>query len=209
MVARIGTPVNRKEIVMRSTVLTVLAVALVAAVAVPASAEKKKEKKDVPAALNFEVKDIDGKEVELSKYAGDVVLVVNVASQCGYTPQYKDLEALHEKYHEKGLKVLGFPCNQFGKQEPGSEDEIKNFCESKFGVKFDMFSKIDVNGEHRAPLYAYLTSKDVTKDAGDVKWNFEKFLIGRNGKVIARYRSAVKPTDKKVVAAIESALAKK
>ena len=195
---------------MRSIVLTVLAAALVAAPGSASAADKKKETKDVPAALNFKVKDIDGKEVDLSKYAGDVVLVVNVASRCGYTPQYKDLQALHEKFHEKGLKVLGFPCNQFGKQEPGSEEDIKEFCDSTYGVKFDMFSKIEVNGEGRAPLYAYLTSKDAApKDPGDVKWNFEKFLIGRDGKVIARYRSPVKPTDKKVVEAVESALAKK
>jgi glutathione peroxidase len=139
-----------------------------------------------------------------------VLLIVNVASECGYTPQYKGLEQLHEKYGEKGLVVMGFPCNQFGGQEPGSESDIKQFCESKYNVKFPMFSKIDVNGPKAAPLYQYLPSKDVpVKDQGPVKWNFEKFLVGRDGRVLARFRSGDKPTDAKMTQAIEAALGHK
>ena len=161
--------------------------------------------------LSQKAKDIDGNEVSLAeKYQGDVLLIVNVASKCGYTKQYKGLQKLHEKYAEKGLRVVGFPCNQFGSQEPGSEKEIKQFCEATFGVQFDMFSKIKVNGEDSHPLYSYLTSDDLpVKPKGKIKWNFEKFLVDRNGEVIARYRSPVKPTSKKMVKAIERALSEK
>jgi len=150
-----------------------------------------------PSALAFTVLDISGKKVSLAQnYAGKVVLVVNVASKCGYTPQYKGLEALHAKYSAKGLAILGFPCNQFGGQEPGTNQEIQQFCQAKFNVKFDLFDKIDVNGDKASPLYKYLTGPDISvQDKGAVKWNFEKFLIGKDGQVIARYRSAVKPED--------------
>ncbi len=159
-------------------------------------------------AISFTVKDIKGKDVSLAdKYGGKVVLIVNVASKCGYTPQYKGLEALHEKHAAKGLAVLGFPCNQFGGQEPGTNLEIQEFCQTKFGVKFDMFDKIDVNGDNASPLYKYLTGPDVpVGDKGPVKWNFEKFLIGKDGQVVARYSSAVKPED--IEKDIEAALAK-
>jgi glutathione peroxidase len=161
-----------------------------------------------PSALAFTVKDIAGKEASLAeKYAGKVVLIVNVASKCGFTPQYKGLEALHEKYSAKGLSILGFPCNQFGGQEPGTNQEIQEFCQTKFNVKFDMFDKIDVNGDKASPLYKYLTGADApVRDKGAVKWNFEKFLIGKDGQVIARYRSPVKPED--IDKDIEAALAK-
>jgi len=133
--------------------------------------------------------------------------MVNVASKCGRTPQYKDLQALHEEYAERGLAILGFPCNQFGKQEPGTAEDIAAFCEENYGVTFDMFAKIDVNGDNAAPLYQYLTS-DATglEDTGKVKWNFEKFLLDREGNVIARFRSKVKPSSEPVVEAIEAAL---
>jgi glutathione peroxidase len=168
-------------------------------------AEKKVAK---PAALNFKVKNIDGENVALTKYYGDVVLVVNVASQCGLTPQYEGLQALHEKYASKGLSILGFPCNQFGKQEPGTESEIKSFCRSKYDVEFDMFSKIDVNGDNRAGLYGYLTQFETKPQGpGDISWNFEKFLINRKGEVIARFSPRTKPDDKDLVKAIETALA--
>ena len=168
------------------------------------------EEKKVPPALNFKVKSISGKEVDLSQYQGKVVLIVNTASRCGNTPQYKDLEALHEKYGKAGLSVLGFPCNQFGKQEPGSEEDIVKFCESNYQVKFDMFSKVDVNGESATPLYKYLTAADAKpKGKGKVKWNFEKFLIGRDGSVVARFEPGTSPNDPSVVKALEAELAKK
>ncbi|MDA7952147.1 MAG: glutathione peroxidase [Pirellulaceae bacterium] len=153
------------------------------------------------------MKSITDEEVDLSQYQGKVVLCVNVASRCGFTPQYVGLQALHEKYSEKGLVVLGFPCNQFGRQESGTNAEIAQFCSDKYKVTFDMFAKIDVKGEKQSPLYKYLTSKETNPDfGGDVKWNFEKFLIDRNGKIIGHYRSADKPQGKKMVTAIESAL---
>ena len=168
------------------------------------------EEKKVPEALNFKVKSITGKEVDLSKYQGKVVLVVNTASECGLTPQYEELEALHEKFGQKGLSVLGFPCNQFGKQEPGSDADIVKFCESNYKVKFDMFSKVDVNGESATPLYKYLTALDAKpKGKGKVSWNFEKFLIGRDGHVVARFEPKTAPDDPAVLKAIETELAKK
>lgn len=161
----------------------------------------------VPAALNFEMKNLSGEQVNLSKYQGKVVLMVNVASKCGKTPQYEDLQALHTKYSGQGLAVLGFPANEFGKQEPGTDAQIATFCQDKYGVKFDMFSKIVVKGDGQAPLYQYLT-KD-SKFPGDIKWNFEKFLIGRNGEVIKRFAPGVDPSSAEVVGAIEAELAKK
>ncbi len=157
--------------------------------------------------LDHTVQDIQGKDVDLSKYKGKVVLMVNVASQCGKTPQYKGLEALYSKYKDQGLAVLGFPANEFGKQEPGTNAEISQFCTSKYGVDFPMFSKIVVKGEGIAPLYDNLTSSE--KFGGPVTWNFEKFLIGRNGQVIARFKPGVEPDSKQVVDAIEAELAKK
>ncbi len=160
--------------------------------------------------LGHSMKGIDGKEVDLSKYKGKVLLITNVASYCGATPQYKDLQALHEKYGADGFVVLGFPCNQFGAQEPGTEAEIVEFCEKTYKVSFPMFAKVDVNGEKQAPLFKYLTSEAAyPKDSGKVKWNFEKFLVGRDGNVVARFRTGVKPSDATVVKAIEAELAKK
>ncbi len=154
--------------------------------------------------LNYTMKTIDGKEVNLAeKYKGKVLLVVNVASKCGATPQYTQLEGLQEKYHGKGLDVVGFPCNQFGGQEPGTEEEIVKFCQSKYNVSFDMFSKVDVNGDGAAPIYKQLTSKD-----GPIKWNFEKFVIGRDGEVVAHFPTKTSPDAPEVVKAIETALAK-
>ena len=160
----------------------------------------------VPAALNFTMKSLDGKPVNLSKYQGRVVLMVNVASQCGYTPQYAGLQALHKKYAAKGLSVLGFPSNNFGAQEPGTDSEIAQFCQENYGVEFDMFSKIVVRGAGQAPLYHYLTTHP--KFSGMVEWNFEKFLIGRDGEVIGRFKSEVEPFSPQIVSAIERALAK-
>ena len=157
---------------------------------------------------NIPVKDIDGKATSLKAYDGKVLLIVNVASKCGYTPQYKGLETVYEKYKDKGLVVLGFPCNQFGAQEPGSNEEIKQFCSAKYNVTFPMFDKIEVNGPNRHPLYVALAGKD-SPYPGDIHWNFSKFLIGRDGKILKRFESKVTPESPEVTQAIESALAVK
>ncbi len=160
--------------------------------------------------LDFHVKDIDGKDVDLAKYKGKVLLIVNTASQCGLTPQYKELEALYEKNKDKGFEILAFPANEFGKQEPGSNEEIKEFCSSKYSVTFPLFSKIVVKGEGIDPLYEYLTSKETNpKFAGEIKWNFNKFLVNKKGEVIARFEPKVKPSTKEVTTAIEDALGEK
>jgi glutathione peroxidase len=157
----------------------------------------------------FKMDDINGAPVDLSKYKGKVLLVVNVASKCGMTPQYANLEKLNQQYKGKGLAILGFPANEFGKQEPGSNIEIKEFCTSKYDVTFDMFSKSVVKGEGISPLYSYLTGPDANpKTAGEIKWNFTKFLVGKDGKVVARFEPKVKPDDKQVIEAIEAELAK-
>jgi glutathione peroxidase len=152
------------------------------------------------------VKDIDGKQSSLKAYQGKVILIVNVASRCGFTPQYKNLEAVYEKYKDKGFAVLGFPCNQFGSQEPGTNEEIKQFCSSKYNVSFPLFDKIEVNGPNRHPLYATLAGKD-SPFPGDIKWNFNKFLIGKDGKILKRFDSKVAPDAPEVTQAIEGALA--
>ena len=137
---------------------------------------------------DFKVDDIHGKPVKLDRYKDKVLLVVNVASKCGFTPQYTGLEALYKKYHGKGLEVLGFPCNQFGSQEPGSEDEIAQFCELNFGVTFPLFAKVDVNGDAAAPVYKYLKAeKPGLLGSEAIKWNFTKFLVDRKGHVVKRY----------------------
>src|SRR5437763_180585 len=172
-----------------------------------AGAQSKPGSTQVPPVLSFTMDSINGKPIDLSKYQGRVVLMVNVASQCGYTPQYEGLEELHKKYAAKGLSILGFPANDFGAQEPGTNGEIAQFCKQNYGVEFDMFSKIVVKGPDQAPLYKYLTSHP--KFRGQVDWNFEKFLIGRNGEVIGRFKSEIEPSSKQMLSAIESALASK
>ena len=191
----------------------VLMTAILAGGAVVALADEKKEwkgDKKVAPALNFTMKDIDGKDVELSKYQGKVVLFVNVASQCGLTPQYEALQKLHEKYGKEGLVIIGVPANEFGRQEPGANAEIKEFCSSKYGVKFAMMSKMVVKGNGICPLYRFLTSKETNpKFAGPITWNFEKFLVGRNGEVVSRFEPRVEPENDKVTTAIEAELKKK
>jgi glutathione peroxidase len=143
---------------------------------------------------DFSVKDIHGKEQKLDRYKDKVMLIVNVASKCGFTPQYKGLESLYEKMQSRGLEVLGFPCNQFGAQEPGTEKEIESFCELNYGVKFPLFAKVDVNGDEAAPLYKYLKkTKPGLLGTEAIKWNFTKFLVDRKGNVIERYGSNVEP----------------
>ncbi len=194
--------------------LAALAVGVLSAAAAvatePATAGDTQSSDDTPApppALDFTAHSIAGEPVNLANYHGKVVLIVNVASRCGFTGQYADLQKLHETYADRGLAILAFPCNQFGGQEPGTSDEIVEFCQVTYGVTFDLFEKIRVNGDDAAPLYAYLTSDETgLEDTGPVKWNFEKFLIDRDGRVVARYRSRVSPGSDEVIAAIERAL---
>jgi glutathione peroxidase len=156
---------------------------------------------------DFTAKTIDGAEKSLGDYRGKALLIVNVASQCGLTPQYDGLEQLHETYSPRGLAVLGFPANEFGAQEPGSNEQIKEFCATRYQVKFDMFAKVKVKGSGIDPLFLYLTSKETNAPfSGDIKWNFNKFLIGRDGRVVARFEPQVEPTSPQVKQAIEKAL---
>ena len=162
---------------------------------------------DHECALNFKMKNIDGETVDLEDYEGNVVLIVNVASECGLTGQYAGLQQIYKKYEDQGFVVLGFPCNQFGKQEPGSEADIKKFCSTEFNVSFPMFSKIEVKGDGAADLYKYLTSKEVKPAGkGKVGWNFEKFLIDRNGQLVSRFSPQTKPSDGELIKAIEEQL---
>ena len=156
---------------------------------------------------DFTLDALNGKPTPLASFKGKVMLVVNVASQCGYTYQYETLQAVYKKYEAQGLVITGFPANNFGGQEPGSNEEIGAFCKSKFGVTFPMFSKISVKGSDKAPLYQFLTDKTVNpKTGGEIQWNFTKFLVDRNGKVVARFESAVEPDSKEISVAIEAAL---
>lgn len=165
------------------------------------------EKKASQTALDYKMKALDGQEVNLKDYQGKVVLIVNVASQCGLTPQYEGLQSLYEKYQDKGLVVLGVPCNQFGKQEPGTSKQIAEFCTSKYNVTFDMLEKVNVNGDAASPLYKHLTALDLQpKGSGQVSWNFEKFLIDRSGKAVARFKPQTSPDDAQLVASIEKLL---
>jgi len=156
---------------------------------------------------DFSEKTIDGHDKSLGDYRGKVALIVNVASRCGHTPQYRGLEELHETYGAKGLAVLGFPANEFGSQEPGTDDQIKDFCTTNYGVKFDMFAKVKVKGAGIDPLFEFLTSQNGPGVAGDIKWNFTKFLVDKTGAVIARFEPKVEPTSAELRQAIEGALA--
>ena len=158
------------------------------------------------AIYDVKLKDIDGKDTTLGAYKGKLLLIVNVASKCGFTKQYTGLEAIYQKYKAKGFTVLGFPCNQFGGQEPAGNEEIKQFCSSKFNVTFPLFDKLEVNGDKRHPLYAALAGKD-SPFPGDIKWNFTKFLIGKDGKILKRFESAVAPESPELTQAIAAALA--
>jgi len=158
---------------------------------------------------DFTMKSIDGQPVSLKTYSGKVVLLVNVASKCGFTPQYAGLESLYEKYKDRGFVIVGVPANNFAQQEPGTNEEIKKFCSNKYNVSFPMMSKVSVLGDDETPLYRFLTDKSQNPQvAGDIKWNFTKFLFDRNGKPVARFEPAVTPDSPEVQAAIESALSK-
>jgi glutathione peroxidase len=181
-------------------VCALLVAGVVCAVALTAHA-------DAGSPLSGEVKKIDGSAVDLAKYKGKVVLIVNVASQCGLTGQYAGLQKLYDTYKDKDFVILGFPANDFGAQEPGSDDEIKSFCSTKYGVTFDMFSKITVKGPEKAALYKVLTES--SNPSGEVTWNFEKFLIGRDGKIAGRFKPRTSPDAAELVSAIEAEITKK
>jgi glutathione peroxidase len=193
-------------VISRTLALGILAAFALLATAAPRSASA--DDKKPASVLEFKAQDIDGKPVDLAKYKGEVFLIVNTASQCGYTPQYKSLEAVYEKYKAQGFTVLAFPANEFGHQEPGSDSEIKQFCSSKYSVTFPLFSKVVVKGEGIHPLYQFLTAKETdAKFAGPIGWNFSKFLVNRKGEVVARFEPGDKPDSAKVTKAIETALA--
>ncbi|HUG70244.1 MAG TPA: glutathione peroxidase [Pirellulaceae bacterium] len=188
---------------MEKIVLAFTALCLVAAVTSYGSGEEK-----APAALNFKMKNLAGKEVDLAKYKGKVVLIVNTASECGLTPQYEQLQALHTAFSDKGLAVVGVPCNQFGAQEPGTAQEISTFCTENYGVTFDMLAKVDVNGDGACALYKHLTSLDTKpQGSGKIGWNFEKFVLDRKGNVVGRFSPRTSPDDPAIVKLIETQLA--
>jgi glutathione peroxidase len=165
---------------------------------------------DVPAVLRFKMTGLDGKQVDLAQFKGKVVLFVNVASECGYTPQYKPLQETYAKYAKEGLVIIGVPCNQFGGQEPGTSKEISEFCQQNYGVTFPMLAKVDVNGQNACDLYKFLTDKATdAKFASKINWNFEKFLIGRNGEIVARFSSDVEPESEPFQKAVRDQLSKK
>ena len=174
-----------------SFLASLAALLVVAPLAVVTAADPAKKPTSV---LDFHVKDIEGKDVDLASYKGKVLLIVNTASQCGLTPQYKDLEAIYEKYKDQGFEILAFPANEFGKQEPGTNEEIKEFCSTKYKVSFPLFSKVVVKGKGIDPLFDFLTSEETNpKFAGQIKWNFNKFLVNRKGEVIARFEPKKDP----------------
>jgi glutathione peroxidase len=200
----------RSEHMKKYVTLSALAVLIIASAALAltwegsAAMDEKMAEKSV---LDFTMKNIDGEDVKLNAYGGKVLLLVNVASKCGYTPQYKGLEAVYEKYKEQGLVVMGFPANNFFWQEPGTNEEIKTFCSTKYNVTFPMFAKISVKGGKIHPLYKFLTSKETNPEfSGSISWNFNKFLVDRSGKIVARFGSKDEPESPKVVQAIEQAL---
>ena len=168
------------------------------------------EEAKVPAALKFKMKTLAGKEIKLEQYRGHVLLIVNVASECGLTGQYQQLQALHEQYAAQGLRVIGVPCNQFGAQEPGSAKEIQAFCKDNYGVSFDMLAKVNVNGNQACDLYKHLTQvKTKPKGPGKIGWNFEKFVLDRKGQVIGRFDPQTRPDDRSITKVIQAALADK
>ena len=195
---------------MRFRVLLVLVVVLFAAISGLANRPPLGAATPPGSIYDFSMKNIEGKEVKLSEYSGKVALLVNVASKCGLTPQYEALQATYLKYKDQGFVILGFPANNFLGQEPGTNEEIKNFCSIKYNVTFPLFAKISVKGDDIHPLYKFLTDKTTNPEfGGDIKWNFNKFLVGRDGRIIARFEPPVKPDSEQVIQAIERALQQK
>jgi glutathione peroxidase len=192
---------------LSASLVALAAVFAIAPLAAVSAADPPKKPSSV---LDFHVKDIEGKPVDLAAYKGKVLFIVNTASQCGLTPQYKDLEGLYEKYKGQGFEILAFPANEFGAQEPGTNDEIKEFCSTKYKVTFPLFSKIVVKGKGIDPLYSFLTSDSTNpKFPGPIAWNFTKFLVNRKGEVIARFEPRVNPSDSHVVSKVEDAIGEK
>jgi glutathione peroxidase len=184
-----------------------VAVSTLALFFVKAKDSKTDGKGTAKSVYDFTLKNSKGQDVKLSDYRGKVVMLVNVASKCGYTPQYEGLQKIYERYKDQGFVILGFPANNFGAQEAGTDEEIQQFCRINYGVTFPVFSKISVKGDDKHPLYKYLTERETNPEfAGEIKWNFNKFLVSKDGKIIARFESADKPEDAKVTQAIESAL---
>jgi glutathione peroxidase len=187
--------------------IDLFALAIVASLAVTGAAWAGPSN-DKPAALGFTVKGNDGSAVDLSRYRGQVLLIVNTASKCGYTPQYASLEKLYQSYKDRGLRILAFPANDFGQQEPGTDAEIRAFCTQNYNVSFDLFSKVTVKGPEKTPLYHYLTEQEADPSLnGEIKWNFTKFLVNRQGRVIARFEPNVDPNTPAVRQAVEKLLA--
>jgi len=197
----------KKYIALLALVVMIIATVTIALTWVGGDPLKEGETMAEKSALDFTMKSIDGDDVKLDSYGGKVLMLVNVASKCGYTPQYRGLESVYKKYKEQGLVVMGFPANNFFWQEPGTDEEIKTFCTTKYNVTFPMFAKISVKGDKIHPLYKFLTSKQTNPEfGGAISWNFNKFLIDRAGKVVARFSSKDEPESEKVVQAIEQAL---
>lgn len=195
---------------MSKRIVPLVAITILAFIGLGSVLGHRTKEKPVASLYEFTVKNIDGSDVKLDAYRGKVLLLVNVASRCGYTPQYDGLERIYKKYHGQGLEVLAFPANNFGGQEPGTNAEIKDFCTLKYNVTFPMFAKISVKGDDQHPLYTYLTAKETDPEfAGPITWNFNKFLIGRDGKIVARFESKDEPESEKVKQAVEKALAAK
>ncbi len=184
-----------------------LAAATVVFAASACSAAPTPKESKMPSPLDFKMTGIDGKEFDLSKYKGKVVLFVNVASQCGYTKQYTGLQAIYEKYEKKGFVVIGVPANDFGSQEPGTNEEIVKFCSSKYNVTFPMLAKVAVKGKEKTPLYEFLTSKETNPNyAGEIGWNFEKFLVNKKGEVVGKFKSGIAPESDELIKAITAEL---
>jgi glutathione peroxidase len=190
--------------------MKVFKLAVAAAVMAAAAAGGAAEDKQVTGPLDFKMRGINGDELDLSQYKGKVVLIVNVASECGYTPQYKGLQELYQKFGKDGLVVIGVPSNDFGKQEPGTDEEIRKFCTTNYKVTFPMTTKVVVKGAEKVPLYKFLTAKETNPNhAGEVGWNFEKFLINRKGEVVGRFKSAVDPSSDEFLKAVKAELDRK
>jgi len=192
---------------LKETLLTIVLITLSQLFAQEKATTIQKDNSPMDNINDITVLDMDNKQVKLSDYNGKVLMIVNVASECGYTKQYAGLEEIYKEYNPQGFEILAFPCNDFGGQEPGTNEQIQNFCSSKFGVTFKLFDKIKVLGDDKSPLYERLINNSVT-EKGDVKWNFEKFIISKEGKIVGRYRSKVEPTSDEVISAIERELKK-
>ena len=192
---------------LKETLLTIVLITLSQSFAQEKATTIQKDNSPMDNINDIIVIDMNNKEVKLSDYNGKVLMIVNVASECGYTKQYTGLEEIYKEYNPQGFEILAFPCNDFGGQEPGTNEQIQNFCSSKFGVTFKLFDKIKVLGDDKSPLYERLINNSVT-EKGDVKWNFEKFIISKEGKIVNRFRTKVEPTSDEVISAIERELKK-